>query len=59
MKKYIDMYPYQDADGTWCVVRVTDGHRDVTPYTWLTKDGAANYCIAHGFNVSNLEEKPC
>lgn len=51
MKKYTDMYPYQDTDGTWCVVRVADGHRDVTPYTWKTKESAILYCEAHGFAV--------
>ena len=49
MKKYIDMYPYQDTDEKWCVVRVTEGSKDITPYTWDTKESAENYCKAHGF----------
>ena len=51
MERYVDMYPYQDTDGRWCVIRVSEGSRNVTPYTWNTKEAAKRYCEAHGFIV--------
>lgn len=48
-KTYTDMYPIQDKDGAWIVVRVSEGSMDITPYTMKTKETAINYCQAHGF----------
>ena len=51
MSKYTDMYPYQDkATGYWFVVRVIDGHKDCTPFSWETKESAIRYCKNHGFD---------
>jgi hypothetical protein len=50
--KYIDMYPWQDNTGNWCVVKVAEGHRDIAHGVWETKDGAINYCEKHEFKVT-------
>jgi hypothetical protein len=49
--KYIDMYPWQDTNGHWCVIKVAEGHRDIAHGVWDDKDEAVRYCERHGFKV--------
>lgn len=47
MKKYDDMYIVQDTDGMYVVARVIDGHIELTPFCWPSKDSAERYIAAH------------
>ena len=47
--KISECYPYHCNDGTWCLVLVVDGHRDIAKGVWQTEQDAIEYGRKRGW----------
>lgn len=47
--KISECYPYHSNNGTWCLVLVVDGHRDIAKGVWQTKQDAIEYGRKRGW----------